>query len=77
MQFQECKWGCVMWLAAHAAKGKTAVADIKTFGLFRRRSWPGFLAINIKNFPAAKKAFAIFFPTETANKEAGRNWPKK
>jgi uncharacterized protein (DUF169 family) len=32
MQFLEGKWGCVMWLAVHAAKGKAAVANIKTFG---------------------------------------------
>ena len=34
MQFQENKRGCVMWLAARAAKGKVAVADAKTFGCF-------------------------------------------
>ena len=34
MQFSEGRWGCVMWLAVHAAKGKPAVADQKTFGCF-------------------------------------------
>jgi hypothetical protein len=34
MQFKENKWGCVMWLAAHAAKRETALADIKTFSCF-------------------------------------------
>lgn len=32
MHFHQKKWGCVMWLIAHAAKGKTSVCDIKTFG---------------------------------------------
>ena len=32
MQFSEGKWGCVMWLAVSAAKGRPAVADRKTFG---------------------------------------------
>ena len=32
MQFSEGKWGCIMWLVVHAAKGKSAVADVKTFG---------------------------------------------
>jgi uncharacterized protein (DUF169 family) len=34
MQFQEKKWGCVMWLIANAAKGKSSACDIKTFGCF-------------------------------------------
>ena len=50
MQFQEGKWGCVMWLAAHAAKGKTAVADIKTFGCFGGGVGLGF-GNQYKNFP--------------------------
>jgi hypothetical protein len=32
MQFSENKWGCVMWLVAAAAKGKSAVADINAGG---------------------------------------------
>lgn len=32
IQFQEGKWGCVIWHLNAAAKGRTAVADDKTFG---------------------------------------------
>lgn len=32
LQFKEKTWGCVMWLFARAAKGKTAVFDRKTYG---------------------------------------------
>jgi len=31
-QFQEGKWGCVIWHLNAAAKGRTAVADDRTFG---------------------------------------------
>jgi len=51
MQFAPGKWGCVMWLLASAAKGRTAVADRETFGCIgggtglgfgnRYESWPG------------------------------------
>jgi hypothetical protein len=30
MRFQEGKWGCVMWLAASAAKGRPAACDAAT-----------------------------------------------
>ncbi len=32
VQFQEGKWGCIMWLAASAAKGKAAVCNRKQLG---------------------------------------------
>ncbi len=32
LQFKEQKWGCIMWLAASAARGKAAVCDRRTFG---------------------------------------------
>jgi uncharacterized protein (DUF169 family) len=51
MQFTEGRWGCVMWLLASAAKGKTACADGRTFGCLgggvglgfgnQYESWPG------------------------------------
>jgi len=34
MQFKEGKWGCVMWLVAHAAKGKLTICDARTVGCF-------------------------------------------
>lgn len=32
VRFKEDAWGCIMWLFASAARGKTAVADRQTFG---------------------------------------------
>ena len=32
LRFKEKTWGCVMWLFARVAKGKTAVFDRKTYG---------------------------------------------
>jgi uncharacterized protein (DUF169 family) len=51
VQFKPGSWGCVMWLLASAAKGRTAVVDRQTFGCLgggtglgfgnRYESWPG------------------------------------
>ena len=32
IQFKKGKWGCIMWLVASAAKGKTTVCNRETFG---------------------------------------------
>jgi len=34
LHFAPHRWGCVMWLIAQAAKGKTAVFDRETFGCY-------------------------------------------
>jgi uncharacterized protein (DUF169 family) len=51
VQFAEGKWGCVMWLYANAARGRTGVASSRTFGCRgggtglgfgnQYESWPG------------------------------------
>jgi uncharacterized protein (DUF169 family) len=76
MQFQEGKWGCVMWLAAHAAKGKTAVADIKTFGCFGGGVGLGF-GDQYKNFPGGEEGFCNFLSDGNANKEGGKELAEK
>jgi uncharacterized protein (DUF169 family) len=76
MQFQEGKWGCVMWLAAHAAKGKPAVADIKTFGCFGGGVGLGF-GNQYKNFPGGEKGFCNFLSDGNANKEGGAELAEK
>lgn len=76
MQFQENKWGCVMWLAAHAAKGKTAVADIKTFGCFGGGVGVGF-GDQYKSFPGGAKGFWNFLSSGNAGQKATKNWPKR
>lgn len=59
VQFQERKWGCIMWLAASAAKGKTAVCDRKTFGCFGGGVGIGF-GDQYENFPGGKDCFCHF-----------------
>ena len=44
LQFKPRKWGCVMSLFAHAAKGHTAVFDRKTFGC-----WGGGVGLGFGN----------------------------
>ncbi|MFH2118960.1 MAG: DUF169 domain-containing protein, partial [Pseudomonadota bacterium] len=50
LQFQEGRWGCVMWLAASAVKGRPAVCDAKTFGCFGGGVGMGF-GEQYKSFP--------------------------
>jgi uncharacterized protein (DUF169 family) len=76
MQFQEGKWGCVMWLAVHAAKGKTAVADIKTFGCFGGGVGLGF-GNQYKNFPGGEEGFCHFLSAGNAAKEGGPELAEK
>jgi uncharacterized protein (DUF169 family) len=76
MQFQEGKWGCVMWLAVHAAKGKTAVADIKTFGCFGGGVGLGF-GNQYKNFPGGEDGFCHFLADGNAKREGGKELAEK
>jgi hypothetical protein len=76
MQFQEGKWGCVMWLAAHAAKGKIAVADIKTFGCFGGGIGLGF-GNQYKNFPGGEEGFCNFLSDGNENKKGGKELAEK
>ena len=76
MQFQEGKWGCVMWLAAHAAKGKTAVADIKTFGCFGGGVGLGF-GDQYKNFPGGEDGFCHFLSIGNADRKGGMETAEK
>lgn len=70
MQFTEGKWGCVMWLAVHAAKGKTAVADKKTFGCFGGGVGLGF-GNQYKNFPGGEESFCHFLSSGNAGRQGG------
>jgi uncharacterized protein (DUF169 family) len=76
MQFQENKWGCVMWLAAHAAKGKVAVADSKSFGCFGGGVGLGF-GNQYKNFPGGEEGFCHFLSTGNAGREGGPELAEK
>lgn len=59
MQFKKGKWGCIMWLAASAAKGKTALCDRDTFGCFGGGVGVGF-GHQYKNFPGGEECFYYF-----------------
>jgi uncharacterized protein (DUF169 family) len=76
MQFQNGKWGCIMWLVAHAAKGKSAVADAKTFGCFGGGVGLGF-GNQYKNFPGGEDGFCHFLSDGNANKEGGKELAEK
>ena len=56
VQFQAGKWGCIMWLAASAVKGKAAVCDRKTFGCFGGGVGMGF-GDQYLNSPGGKDCF--------------------
>lgn len=70
MQFAEGKWGCVMWLAVQAAKGKPAVADKKTFGCFGGGVGLGF-GNQYKNFPGGEEGFCHFLSSGNAGRKGG------
>jgi uncharacterized protein (DUF169 family) len=76
MQFQNGKWGCIMWLVAHAAKGKSAVADAKTFGCFGGGVGLGF-GNQYKNFPGGEDGFCHFLSDGNANNEGGKELAEK
>jgi len=59
MQFQEGRWGCVMWLAASAVKGRPAVCDAKTFGCFGGGVGMGF-GNQYQSFPGNEEGFCHF-----------------
>ncbi len=76
MQFAEGKWGCVMWLAVHAAKGKTAVADVKTFGCIGGGVGLGF-GNQYKNFPGGEDGFCHFLSSGNGKREGGKELAQK
>ena len=76
MQFSESKWGCVMWLAAAAARGKSAVADAKLLAVLAA-ALALVSATSIKISLAEKKAFAIFFPPATLQGKVARSLPRR
>jgi uncharacterized protein (DUF169 family) len=69
--FKEGKWGCVMWMLASAAKGKTAAFDEKTYGC-----WGGGVGLGFGNryldFPGGIDGFYRFLSTGNDQSEQGR-----
>ncbi|MGA1862183.1 DUF169 domain-containing protein [Deferribacter thermophilus] len=70
IQFQKGKWGCIMWLATSAAKGKTAVCDRETFGC-----WGGGVGVGFgnqyENFPGGEECFCRFLSSGNKNYAKG------
>lgn len=76
LQFQEGKWGCIMWLAASAAKGRAAACNRKTFGCFGGGVGMGFGDQYI-NFPGGKECFCHFLSAGNDQWEQGRQAAEK
>jgi len=77
MDFKEGKWGCVMWMLAAAAKGKTAAFDKNTYGC-----WGGGVGLGFGNqylhFPGGIECFYRFLSrgmrSGAGSKVWQRNW---
>jgi len=76
MQFSEGKWGCVMWLAVSAAKGRPAVADRKTFGCVGGGVGLGF-GNQYLNFPGGMEGFCRFLSSGNALRPGGPELAEK
>jgi len=71
MEFALGKWGCVMFLLAAAAKGKTAVASRETFGCWGGGVGLGF-GDHYQNFPGGEECFCRFLSSGNAGSEPGQ-----
>jgi len=70
IEFKKGKWGCIMWLATNAAKGKTAVCSRETFGCFGGGVGVGF-GNQYKNFPGGEECFCRFLSVGNKNFKKG------
>lgn len=66
MQFKEGAWGCVMWLFANAARGRTAAADRRTFGCLGGGTGLGF-GNQYVNWQGGVDAFCRFLSAGSAD----------
>ena len=71
VQFQAGKWGCIMWLAASAVRGKVAVCDRNSFGCFGGGVGVGF-GDQYLNFPGGKDCFCHFLSAGNRHWHQGR-----
>jgi uncharacterized protein (DUF169 family) len=69
-QFQEGKWGCVMFMLAAAAKGDAAVFDKTTFGCQGGGTGLGF-GNQYENFAGGVECFKYFLST------GNEQWPER
>ncbi|MBW2107860.1 MAG: DUF169 domain-containing protein [Deltaproteobacteria bacterium] len=70
-EFKKGKWGCVMWMLARAAKGKTAVFSEETYGC-----WGGGVGLGFGNqylkFPGGIECFYYFLSTGNEQWKRGK-----
>jgi len=71
VQFQQGRWGCVMWLVAAAVEGKSAVCDRETFGCFGGGVGFGF-GEQYRNFPGGVECFCRFLSVGNEGSKQGR-----
>ncbi|MFO7706882.1 MAG: DUF169 domain-containing protein [Desulfobacterales bacterium] len=75
LQFKKRKWGCVMFMFANAARGKTAAFDAETYGC-----WGGGVGLGFGNtylsFPGGVDCFAHFLSSGNIQWEKGREVAK-
>jgi uncharacterized protein (DUF169 family) len=71
LQFKEGKWGCLMWLVASAAQGKTAACDAQTFGCAGGGVGFGF-GDQYQNFPGGIDCFCRFLSSGNEATAEGR-----
>lgn len=70
MEFTPGKWGCVLFLLAAAAKGKTAAAGRDSFGCFGGGVGLGF-GNQYVHFPGGEECFCRFLSCGNAGSEPG------
>lgn len=71
VQFQQGRWGCLMWLVAAAVEGKAAACDRETFGCFGGGVGFGF-GEQYRNFPGGVECFCRFLSVGNEGSEQGR-----
>jgi uncharacterized protein (DUF169 family) len=76
LQFHEGTWGCVMFMLANAAEGKTAVFDEKTCGCFGGTTGIGF-GNQYVNFPGGIECFYYFLSVGNEQFPKGREIAKQ
>lgn len=70
MQFQQGRWGCIMWLAASAVQGRPAACDAATFGCIGGGVGMGF-GERYKSFPGSEEGFCHFLSSGIEGWEEG------
>lgn len=76
LHFKKKTWGCVMWMFASAAKGRTVVFDRETYGCVGGGVGLGF-GNQYRIFPGSVECFYYFLSKGNENFEFGKKVAKK